>query len=114
MSPDDGALLDVDRFARQALAFTEGMDLEQFEADRRTQQATLHSLTLMGEAVKRLTPEFRSEHPDVNRGDIAGLRDVPVHSYHRVDLGEVWVIVKDYLPGLLSFLAPLVPPASPS
>ena len=108
MSPDEAAILDVHRFGRLALSFVSGIEWSDFETDIRTQQATLHALTLMGEAVKRLSSGFREEHNQVNWGDVAGLRDVLIHSYHRVELHEVWVILMDHLPGFVEYIEPLV------
>jgi uncharacterized protein with HEPN domain len=62
MSPDEAAILDVYRFGRLALAFVADVEWTGFERDPKTQQATLHALTLMGEAVKRLSPEFRERN----------------------------------------------------
>jgi uncharacterized protein with HEPN domain len=45
----------------------------------------------------------------VNWGDIAGMRDIFVHAYHRVELREVWEILERHLPGLLEYIEPLVP-----
>ncbi len=63
----------------------------------------------MGEAVKRLSSEFRERYRDVNWADMAGMRDVFVHAYHRVKLHEVWGILTRHLPELLGFIVPLVP-----
>ena len=109
MSPDEAAILDVYRFGRLALSFVADMEWSAFAADAKTQQASLHALTLMGEAVKRLSAEFRERYPDVNWADIAGMRDVFVHAYHRVELHEVWEILTRHLPGLLDYIEPLVP-----
>lgn len=109
MSPDAAAIVDIHRFAKLALRFVGDMDFEAFENDELTQHAVLHALTLMGEAVKRLSPEFRDEHQAVNWGDIAGMRDVLIHSYHRVELQEIWIILVDHLPGLVAYIEPLAP-----
>jgi uncharacterized protein with HEPN domain len=39
-----------------------------------------------------------------------GFRDVVVHDYARVDLQEVWRIVQQDLPTLITLQEPLVPP----
>jgi uncharacterized protein with HEPN domain len=64
---------------------------------------------VIGEAVKRLSEEFRGQHPQIPWTRIAGMRDKLIHQYDAVDLDEVWkTITKDIVP-LISFLEPLVP-----
>jgi uncharacterized protein with HEPN domain len=66
-------------------------------------------LLVIGEAVKRLSEEFRGQHPQIPWTRIAGMRDKLIHQYDAVDLDEVWkTITKDIVP-LISFLEPLVP-----
>jgi uncharacterized protein with HEPN domain len=59
------------------------------------QDAILRQLTIVGEAAKRISTEFRTEHPQIPWTKIAGFRDVVVHDYFRVDLQEVWRIVQE-------------------
>jgi uncharacterized protein with HEPN domain len=72
----------------------------------------LHQLLLVGEAVKRLSEDYRRKHPDVPWKRIAGMRDVLIHQYDEVDLDEVWRTVAVEIPKLISQLAVLVPPKS--
>ena len=48
-------------------------------------------LEILGEATKRLSPEFRRLHPDLPWRAMAGMRDVLIHAYDQVDLEEVWM-----------------------
>ena len=65
MPRDDATLLDIARAARLVIEFATGMDRAKFVRDAKTQSAVLHQLLVMGEAVKRLSPEFRAAHPAV-------------------------------------------------
>jgi len=48
-----------------------------------------------------LVPEdFRIQHPDVPWKLVAGLRDILIHGYFTVNLGRVWLVVKQDLPEL--------------
>lgn len=63
---------------------------------------------MIGEAVKRLSEDFRGEHAEIPWIRIAGMRDKLIHQYDAVDLDEVWkTMTKDIAP-LISFLEPLV------
>jgi len=96
--------------AQLILAFIEGMNKAAFDADLKTQSAVLHQLMVIGEAVKRLSPEFRESHSDIPWSAIAGMRDHLIHGYDIVDLEEVWKTATVDLPSLLAALEPLVPP----
>ncbi|MGI8935491.1 MAG: HepT-like ribonuclease domain-containing protein [Phormidesmis sp.] len=41
---------------------------------------------MIGEATKRLSKEFRSQHPTILWQEIAGMRDVISHDYDEIDL----------------------------
>lgn len=109
MNRDESYLLDIDRFAREAQELVEGMDAETFSMDRKTQLAVLYEITILGEAVKRLTPEFRRQHPAVAWRQIAGMRDKLVHDYSEVNIPRVWQTLQVNIPELLQYIQPLLP-----
>jgi uncharacterized protein with HEPN domain len=109
MSRDDATLLDMLKAARLVVAFKGKLTKKAFLRDIKTQSAILHQLLVIGEAVKRLSEEFRGRHPQIPWVRIAGMRDKLIHQYDAVDLDEVWeTATKDIAP-LISFLEPLVP-----
>ena len=67
---------------------------------RRKTQGNAHQEEIIGEATKRLSPEFRAKYPEVPWRRIAGLRDVLIHDYLRIDLDEIWGIIVNDLPNL--------------
>jgi uncharacterized protein with HEPN domain len=69
----------------------------------------LHQLLIIGEAVKRLSTEFRQSHPHIRWTPMAGMRDVLIHAYDTVDLDEVWRTVTVEVPTLIDNLTPLLP-----
>lgn len=109
MPRDDAVLLDIAQAARLVVEFIRGMDQETFLDDVKTQSAVLHQLLILGEAVKRLSPEFRAGHPEIPWSMIAGMRDRLIHKYNAVDLGEVWRTLQRDVPELLRRLEPLLP-----
>lgn len=90
---------------RSACSFSHDMDKAAFLDDPKSQSAVLHQLTLLGEACKRLSSEFRSANPDVQWRQIAGLRDRLIHGYDSVDLDLVWETLRTSLPTLMEQLA---------
>jgi uncharacterized protein with HEPN domain len=112
MSRDLATILDVSRAARLILEFTANMNLEAFVGDVKTQSAVLHQLLVIGEAVKRLSGEFRTRHPVAPWDEIAGMRDKLIHAYDAVDLDEVWNTADRDIPALLRAIEPLMAPAA--
>ena len=109
MPRDDAHVLDILKAARLAIEFKGSADKAAFLADAKTQSAVLHQLLVIGEAVKRLSPEFRAAHPEVPWRLIAGARDKLIHFYEGVDLEEVWKMVTSDLPELIRMIEPLAP-----
>jgi uncharacterized protein with HEPN domain len=103
-------VLDMLQASRKALNYARGLSEEQFGASSLHQDAILRQLTIVGEAAKRVSVEFRVNHHGIPWRHISGFRDVVVHDYARVDLQEVWRIVQQDLPTLITLLEPLVPP----
>jgi uncharacterized protein with HEPN domain len=52
------------------------------------------------QAAARLSPALREGYPEVPWTGIIGIRNVLVHGYFTIDLGEVWAIVRRQLPTL--------------
>jgi uncharacterized protein with HEPN domain len=109
MQPDEAALLDVAYCCGRIVALTEHVTLEAFEADEALREAVQYRLIVAGEAVKRLSPEFRATHGQFAWASVAGLRDILVHAYERVDYGEIWNIATTSVPRLLEYVGPLLP-----
>jgi uncharacterized protein with HEPN domain len=86
---DDAHLLDILKAAHMAIEFKGAVEQAEFLEDAKTQSAVLHQLLIIGEAVKRLSPEFRVAHPEVPWKLIAGTRDKLIHFYEGVDLEQV-------------------------
>ncbi len=82
------------------LGFTAGLTKQDLAGDRKTRDAVIRNLEVIGEAVKKLPDEQRSEHPEVEWKRIAGLRDILIHDYFGIDLDIVWDVVKTKLPTL--------------
>jgi uncharacterized protein with HEPN domain len=78
--------------------FTHGMDFEDFASDKKTVNAVVRSLEVMGEAAKRVPETVRLRYPDVPWKRMTGMRDKLIHEYSGVDLEIVWGVVKTELP----------------
>lgn len=109
MNPRDRAsLIDIIKAARLTLQFIQDSDRTAFEADLKTQSAVLYQIAILGEAVKRLSPEFRSHHPTIPWTAMAGMRDKLIHDYEGVDIERVWLTLQSSIPELLQTITLLL------
>lgn len=84
--------------------YTEGMDRGAFVDDRRTRDAVLHNLMLVGESVRWIPDVILDAHPEVPWRLLRGVRNVVVHEYFGIDDAILWVTVRDDLPPLVDDL----------
>jgi len=83
--------------------YTAGMNLSAFMADRKTQDAVIRNLEVIGEACNNVAknhPAFASSHSSVPWGFAYEMRNALSHGYFAVDLDIVWRTTQQDLPGL--------------
>jgi len=79
------------------------MSKEDFLADKRTQQAVVISLVIIGEAAARIMDkhsEFIADHPEIPWRGMRGMRNRVAHGYFDVNLDVVWDTTQTALPDL--------------
>lgn len=86
-----------------------GVSRAQLEANREKLAAILYHIIVIGEATKRISDQFRAQHPNIPWRSMAGMRDRLTHAYDRVDLDLVWDAVNNSIPQLIDQLQPLIP-----
>jgi len=74
--------------------YIEGYGFGDFVSDRKTVDAVLRNLEIIGEAAKHLPDAMRERYSEVPWRRIIGLRNVVIHSYFGVDLNIVWRIAR--------------------
>ncbi|MDP2320547.1 MAG: DUF86 domain-containing protein [Acidobacteriota bacterium] len=95
--------------SRKILQFVADATEDQFLANTMLQSAVLHQMTVLGEAAKRVAPDFRTAHPGIDWPAMAGLRNRIVHDYDHISIDKVWNIVRAEVPELLRTLEQIVP-----
>jgi uncharacterized protein with HEPN domain len=77
-----------------------GMEREEFLSDRKTIDAVVRNLEVVGEAASRLTDAARNRRSDIEWLLIIALRNRIVHEYFGIDSEIVWEIIAHDLPAL--------------
>ena len=93
--------------AERALSLVLGKDKNQFDSDLTLRLSLTHLLQIVGEAARRISEEFKIEHPDVPWKEMIGMRHKVVHDYMDVDEEIVWLTVNQRLPDLVRDLKAL-------
>ena len=83
--------------------YLDGMTLESFTGDAKTQDAVTRRLEIIGEAVKSLdtlVPDLLAGHPEVPWNSIKGMREKLAHDYDSVSITILWNTATRELPDL--------------
>jgi uncharacterized protein with HEPN domain len=98
MRPETSFLLDIVNASSKIEAITAATSEESFLQNEVLSAAVLHHLTVMGEAINRLSPELRERHPEVPWHQIVAVRHRIVHAYFDLDWQILWNAAMDDIP----------------
>jgi len=87
-----------------ACSYVEGLAKADFEEDKRTQQAVILNLIIIGEEATKVLKDdevFANLHPQIPWRSMKGMRNRIAHGYFEINLDTVWETVQTALPALL-------------
>lgn len=87
--------------SKKAISFVTDISREDFDRDEKLRLALTHLLQIIGEAARRISPEFRAIYPQIPWKAIVGMRSKVVHDYLNVDEDVVWETVQNDLAPLV-------------
>lgn len=93
-------ILDAIRLAR---SYIEGLSKDDFLADRKTQQAVILNVVVIGEAATQLAneyPAFVDQNTELPWKQMRGMRNRMAHGYFEINMNIVWDTVQDAFPTL--------------
>jgi uncharacterized protein with HEPN domain len=86
-----------------ACSHVEGLSKADFIADKKTQQAVILNIIVIGEAATQIADEcaeFAAAHPYIPWKQMRGMRNRMAHGYFEINLDVVWDTVQQSLPEL--------------
>ncbi len=89
------------RHILQAIArieqFTLGMTMESLDVNILHKHATAYNIQIIGEAVYKLSKEFKTSHRDTPWDAIEKMRHILVHDYFQVNMRIMWMVITEDL-----------------
>lgn len=77
--------------------FTQGMTAESLDKDILHKHATAYNIQIIGEAVYKLSKEFKASHQDTPWAAIEKMRHILVHDYFQVNMRIMWMVITEDL-----------------
>lgn len=98
---------DMSSFAKDALSYTSGLSLAEFEQNSMAYDATLRKIELIGEAAGNIPVNIRTLAQLIPWREIIATRNRVAHAYLGIDNDTIWSILQDELPALITEIAAL-------
>src|SRR2546425_12344582 len=95
---------DIKEAVKRIERYTKRVGYQQLLKNKKTQDAVVRNLEIIGEAAKNISSEFKRRNKDIDWKGIAGMRDKLVHHYFGVNWEILWNVAKNKLPELESQL----------
>jgi uncharacterized protein with HEPN domain len=73
----------------------------------------MRRIQIIGEAARKVSEEFKEDHPEIPWNEIIGMRNKLIHEYFRIISEKVWEAVEKDIPNLIILIEPLVPAEQP-
>ena len=109
MSRDEAAYVgDMVEACARIREYTAGLDAAGLRGDRKTTDAVVRNLEVLGEAAKRVSVSVRAQAPEIPCREIVGMHDVLIHEYFGVDLEIVCDVALVKVPSLHNALGRLL------
>ena len=101
-------LLDMRDAAIDAMNIAGGHTRADVENNRTLQLALVKAIEIMGEAAHHVSKDTRALAPDIDWGDIVGMRNRLVHGYRNINYDVLWDVITEKLPPLVTQLNRLI------
>jgi uncharacterized protein with HEPN domain len=86
--------------AQYLISTSKGLNRDDCLMDETLKRAFVRSIEIIGEASKKVSPQLKERHNELEWRAIEGMRDRLVHDYLGVDYDIVWDVVLNKVPFL--------------
>jgi uncharacterized protein with HEPN domain len=80
--------------------FIDNLTYDEFTKDKKTLNAVVRSIEVIGEATKNIPEQLRIEHKELPWREMTGMRDKLIHGYFGIDTETIYQAAKTDLPRL--------------
>jgi uncharacterized protein with HEPN domain len=107
---DQASLWDALQAAEKIVTYVAGMSFDDYLGSTITRSAVERELTIVAEALNRLSAATATAHPEIAIGKIVGLRNRIIHEYEQIEHQRIFAIAKDRVPELIMALSKALRP----
>ena len=89
---------DIEDSLNMIFQYVENLDYESWTKDRKTIDAVIRNIEIIGEAATHLPEDFKEQHADIPWYQMKGMRNMLIHEYFGVDIDVLWKTIQEDLP----------------
>jgi len=101
-------LNDISESAGNIRSYVGDLTFREFKNDRMRVDAVVRNFEVIGEAVKNLSDDIKTQFPATDWKAVAGFRDTLIHGYFGVDVEILWDIIVHKIPVLQDEIASII------
>lgn len=101
-------LEDIDESLDLIREYTRDISYISWVKDRKTIDAVIRNLEIIGEATSHIPDSIQSKHTEIPWLQMKGMRNILIHEYFGVDIDVLWQTVNDDLPRLKKQIETLI------
>ena len=101
-------LLDMRDSAEKARRVASGRKRDEIDENEMLELALVRAVEVIGEAANHVSEETRALAPEIDWGDIVGMRNNLVHAYWKINYDVLWDAITYKLPPLITALNRLI------
>lgn len=113
MRPEDrdaAYLWDMLQASREVDSMLDDHDLAGFLANLVLLRAIERGVEIIGEAARRISPQYMAAHPEIPWRNIIGQRNILAHEYGQIDHSLLYQTAVKDIPVLIAQIEALLPP----
>lgn len=94
--------------AKSVEGIAHGRSFDEYVQSTEFRFAIERGIEIIGEAARRVSEPFRTQHPDVPWSAIVATRHIIAHEYGELQHDKVWRMATVHVPALIVQLAPII------